>query len=79
MRLPSVLLLSLSLPALSTLAADRVAIRVTHDLDIARPAETITLPWAEISRTLPGALLQRIAVKDGAGRSLPYQVTNVAP
>lgn len=60
-------------------AADRVTITVTHDLAIARPAETITIPWSEINRVLPGALLQRIAVKDAAGHVLPYQVTNVAP
>jgi hypothetical protein len=54
-------------------------ITVSHELAIARPAETVTVPWAEINRLLPGALLQRIAVKDAAGRVLPYQVTNVAP
>jgi pectinesterase len=59
--------------------ADQAVITVTHDLALARPAETITVPWAEINRVLPGALLQRIAVKDASGRVLPYQVTNVAP
>ena len=61
------------------MAVERVTLTVTHDLDAARPSETITVPWAEINRALPGALLQRIAVKDAAGRVLPYQVTNVAP
>lgn len=60
-------------------AADRVTITVVHDLAAARPAETITVPWAEISRRLPGALLQRIAIRDAAGHVLPYQVTNIAP
>jgi hypothetical protein len=32
-----------------------------------------------VNRALPGALLQKLAVKDSAGRVLPYQVTNVAP
>ncbi|MDI1247611.1 MAG: DUF4861 domain-containing protein [Lacunisphaera sp.] len=59
--------------------ADQAVITVTHDLALARPAETITVPWAELNRVLPGALLQRIAVKDAQGRVLPYQVTNVAP
>jgi hypothetical protein len=59
--------------------ADRATITVTHDYAGARPAETITVPWAEVNRALPGALLQRIAVKDAAGRVLPYQVTNIAP
>lgn len=64
---------------LAASAAGRLVITVTHDLPIARPAETITVPWAEVNRALPGALLQRIAVKDAQGRVLPYQVTNVAP
>lgn len=59
--------------------AASVRITVTHDLDAPRPAETITVPWSEINRILPGALLQKIVVRDAAGHSLPYQVTNVAP
>lgn len=76
--LRTVAALSLSVAAF---AADRltVTVTVTHDLAIARPSETITIPWSEVNRALPGALLQKIAVKDTAGRVLPYQVTNVAP
>ena len=59
--------------------ADRVTLTVTHDLALARPAETIAVPWSEINRALPGAMLQHIAVKDAQGNVLPYQVTNVAP
>ena len=65
--------------ALPVAAAETLTITVAHDLTIARPAETITVPWADVARALPGALLQKIAVKDAAGRVLPYQVTNVAP
>lgn len=54
-------------------------ITVTHDLAIARPSETITVPWSEVVKHLPGALLQKIQVKDAAGRILPYQVTNILP
>lgn len=64
---------------LAASAAGRLVITVSHDLTIARPAETITVPWSEVNRALPGALLQRIAVKDAKGNVLPYQVTNVAP
>jgi hypothetical protein len=64
---------------LTATAAEKLVLTVAHDLAIARPAETITVPWSEVNRALPGALLQRIVVKDAAGRSLPYQVTNVAP
>lgn len=60
-------------------AADQLQIAVTHDLEIARPSETITVPWAEVSKAIPRALLQKIAVIDPSGRSIPYQVTNVAP
>jgi len=69
------------LPLLAGVAcgAAQLKITVTHDLAAARPAETITVPWAEVNRALPGAMLQHIAVKDAAGNSLPYQVTNVAP
>lgn len=64
---------------LTGLCAGKLTVTVTHDLPAARPSETITVPWAGVNRALPGALLQRIAVKDAKGNVLPYQVTNVAP
>ena len=73
------LLAVLSLGPLATFAGEKLVLTVTHDLAIARPSETITVPWSEVNQALPGALLQKIAVKDSAGRVLPYQVTNVAP
>ena len=69
----------LGLAAVNAGAAERMLVTVTHDLKAARPAETITVPWAEVNRHLPGALLQKIAVRDASGKLLPYQVTNVAP
>ena len=60
-------------------AADKIALTVTHDLAIARPAETITVPWADINKAMPHAMVQHIAVKDATGAILPFQVTNVAP
>jgi pectinesterase len=63
----------------SAQAAERLTITTSHDLAQARPSETITVPWAEVNRALPGALLQRITVRDAAGKALPYQVTNVQP
>jgi hypothetical protein len=65
--------------ALAAVAAGRLTVTVTHDYAGARPAETITIPWADVNKALPGALLQKIAVKDAKGNVLPYQVTNVAP
>lgn len=60
-------------------AADQLAVTVQHDLAIARPSETISIPWRQVNAALPGALIQKIAVKDARGRVLPHQVTNVAP
>lgn len=60
-------------------AAERLTVTASHELDAARPSETIAVPWAEVNRALPNALIQHIVVKDGAGQVLPYQVTNVAP
>jgi hypothetical protein len=60
-------------------AAGRLSVTVAHDLDAARPSETIAIPWPDVNRALPGALIQHLVVKDAAGHALPYQVTNVAP
>lgn len=81
MALRACLLLTLGLAAAtaSAQAADRLGITVRHGLDAARPAETITVPWSVVARRLPGALMLQLAVRDAAGRLLPYQVTNVAP
>ncbi|AKC83391.1 hypothetical protein IMCC26134_12540 [Verrucomicrobia bacterium IMCC26134] len=79
---PRNLLASLALAALFALpvsASEKLVVTVSHDLALARPSETITVPWAEVNRALPHALVQKIAVRDASGRILPYQVTNVAP
>ena len=68
----------LAAPALA-FAAERLSVTVSHELDAARPSETIAIPWPDVNRALPGALVQHLVVKDAAGRVLPYQVTNVAP
>jgi hypothetical protein len=60
-------------------AAERMTVTVTNNLDIARPAETIAIPWASVNGALPHAQVLHIVVKDAAGHVLPYQVTNVAP
>jgi hypothetical protein len=60
-------------------AAERMSVTVSHDLDAARPSETISIPWTDVNRALPGALIQHIVVKDAAGHVLAHQVTNVAP
>ena len=67
-RIAATLLALLALGSLT--AAEKAVVTVTHTLDIARPSETITIPWAEVNKALPGALLQKIAVKDAQGRVL---------
>ncbi|RNF28960.1 hypothetical protein NM04_20435 [Massilia aurea] len=62
-----------------SLAQDKFAVTVQHDLSIARPSETIAIPWKQVNAAMPGAMVQKIAVKDASGRVLPHQVTNVAP
>ncbi|HTL67847.1 MAG TPA: DUF4861 family protein [Lacunisphaera sp.] len=79
MNLPRAAILGLLASASVALAADRVTVTVTHDLAAPRPAETIAVPWSDLATRLPGLLLQHLAVKDAAGHSLPYQVTNIAP
>ena len=60
-------------------AAERLTITVSHDLAIARPAETVAVPWKSVNDALPHAGVQHIVVRDAAGHVLPHQVTNVAP
>ncbi len=58
-------------------AAERLTVTVSHTLDIARPSETIAIPWTKVNEALPQALNQHLVVKDANGRVLPYQVTNI--
>lgn len=60
-------------------AQDKFTVTVQHDLSIARPSETIAIPWKQVNAAMPGAMVQKIAVKDASGRVLPHQVTNIAP
>ncbi|WP_027014677.1 DUF4861 family protein [Comamonas composti] len=69
----------LTLAALDASAAERLQITVQHDLQAARPNETIAIPWAEVVRRLPGAQMLQLQVRDSNGTLLPYQVSNVPP
>jgi pectinesterase len=60
-------------------AAERLTVSASHTLDIARPSETIAIPWAKVAEGLPKALNQQLVIKDAKGRVLPYQVTNLSP
>jgi hypothetical protein len=58
------------------LFAAGVAITVTQDLDAARPASVIAVPFHEIDAIVPGLRMYHIIVRDPKGRALPLQITN---
>lgn len=79
MKSPRYILLASALliaPA-ALIAAEKFVVTATNDLSIARPFETITVPWVEVNKALPNARVGHLAVKDSAGRILPFQVTNL--
>ena len=74
-----VLAAMLAAPLVQAQAQNSFAVTVQHDLAITRPSETISIPWKDVNAAMPGAMVQKIAVKDAKGRVLPHQVTNIAP
>ena len=56
-------------------AADAV-ITVTHELDAARPAEIVAVPFAQIAAIAPSLRMYHVVVRDAKGRALPLQITN---
>jgi pectinesterase len=64
---------------LAAFAADKFTITVSNESGLARPSETIAVPWSKVNEALPHAMIQHISVKDAAGHEVPFQVTNVAP
>ena len=58
------------------LFAAGVSITVTHDLDAARPASVIAVPFHEIDAIAPGLRMYHVIVRDPKGRALPLQITN---
>jgi Domain of unknown function (DUF4861) len=79
MNSPRLLLLAALAALVPAARADALRIHVHNSLPIARPSETIAVPWSQVAHFLPGARLQHIAVHDAKGNLLAYQVTNVAP
>jgi len=72
------LLLALGLP-LAAAGAPTLVVTVANPGALARPAETIAVPWAAVARGLPGARLHHLAVRGPDHGPLAYQVTNVRP
>ena len=56
-------------------AAEKFTVTVANDLDLARPAETIVIPFSEVVRRLPSVAFDQIIVKDASGRIIPAQIT----
>ena len=71
----------LSMATAALLGAGRVfaagaTITVTHDLDAARPASVIAVPFKDIDAIAPGLRMYHVVVRDPKGRVLPMQITN---
>ena len=62
--------------ALSSVASAGVVITVTNDLDTARPAAVVAVPFADIARLAPDLRMYHVIVRDPKGRALPSQITN---
>jgi len=60
----------------SAAGAAGVTITVTHELDAARPAEVVVVPFAKIAALAPDLRMYHVIVRDRKGRSLPLQITN---
>jgi len=60
-------------------AADKFNLTVTHDLAVARPAETIAVPFSEVRRQIPDVLFDHVVVRDATGKLIPTQPTNFNP
>jgi hypothetical protein len=67
---------SCALAGVTSGAAARPAITITHDLDSARPAEIVTIPFADIAAVMPDARMYHLVVRDPKGKILPSQITN---
>ena len=67
--------LAVLLPCVAAVAADKLTITVTNDLAGARPAETIAIPFDEVTSRLTGVLFDQVIVRDAAGAVVPAQIT----
>lgn len=65
--------------AASAAAAPRLLISVTNVGHLDRPSETLTLPWSEVLKALPGAQIDHLRLVGPDNRTLPYQVINMNP
>ena len=67
--------LALLLGSAAAIAAN-VRIVVSHNLDAARPATVIAVPFHYIAAIAPELRMYHVTLRDPKGRSLPLQITN---
>jgi hypothetical protein len=60
----------------SLAAANGATVTVTHDLDSARPAEIVSIPFADVAAVMPEARMYHLVVRDAKGKPLSAQITN---
>jgi hypothetical protein len=65
---------ALGLAAQGALAA-KATIVLHNDAKLARPAETIVIPFAEVKKALPDLTFDQVIVRDAQGAIIPSQVT----
>lgn len=65
---------ALSLSAQAALAA-KATIVLHNDARLARPAETIVIPFTEVKKALPDLTFDQVIVRDAKGAVIPSQVT----
>ncbi len=57
-------------------AAERITVKVANPSGLARPSETIAVPFDRIVAAFPDMMLDHLAVRDASGAILPAQGTN---
>src|SRR5690348_6707477 len=62
--------------ACSQASAAGATLTVTHELDSARPAEIVSVPFADIAAVMPEARMYHLVVRDSKGRAIASQITN---
>ena len=60
----------------SLASASGATVTVTHDLDSTRPAEIISIPFADVAAVMPDARMYHLVVRDSKGKTLSSQITN---
>jgi hypothetical protein len=65
--------------AMPLAASPKARITVSRNGTDARPAETVSIPYSEVKKAIPGLLFEHVLVRDASGAPVPYQITNYTP